>query len=146
MPELFIKMINELIKILLLKCALIPRTELSYSISDINIVFLQVPQIAGYYGLLQPNIPPNVQSHFEVNETCLNLRHKDNYKSRFYYQNFARSTIVVYHTGYYSERRLSKILNQTAPNFFNESLNVRIFYGKLRKGEERNLFELLDWE
>ena len=125
-------MIHEFIKILLLRTAIMPRIEKTYSINDINLVFIQVPQIVGYYGFFDQDVLPEMKHFFETEDTCFNLKHRDNYKARAYYQNFARSTIVIYHTGYYTDRRLSKLLNETSPVFMNETINVRAYYGKVK--------------
>ncbi len=58
---------------LLLKCALLPYDEQHYSISDVNLVFIQIPLYAGYWGLLQKDVYEDELPMFNDNGTCVNL-------------------------------------------------------------------------
>ena len=79
---------------------------------------------------------------FNDNGTCINLQHRDNHKVRVFYQNFGRSTIVIYHTHYFSERRISKMLALESDHYSNQTHNVRAFYGKINPTKDESNLDL----
>ncbi len=65
---------------------------------------------------------------------------KDNFQYGLYYQNVGRSTILIYHSDYYSERKITKMLIDA--NFSNYDFNVQVVFGRTAK--RQSMIDIVD--
>lgn len=68
------------------------------------------------------------------------MHNRDNYQYGVYFQNVARSTLLIYHSDYYSERKITRMLSNA--NFSSYDFNVWAFFGKTT--ENQSMLDIVD--